>query len=96
MTSCNHMCCQSCNGFQEPFFNNVPPHTAMVSPKLSPHCYYFSLPAQSQDLSPIAHIWGHLGLRVGHPTSWKELEARLQQIWNEMSRHHTEFVCLNA
>ncbi|GFU08431.1 transposable element Tcb2 transposase [Trichonephila clavipes] len=32
------------------------------------------------------HIWDHLGWRVGHPTSLKELEARLQQIWNEMSQ----------
>ncbi|GFX68761.1 uncharacterized protein TNCV_4070051 [Trichonephila clavipes] len=23
MTSCNHMCCHSCNGSQEPFFNNT-------------------------------------------------------------------------
>ncbi|GFW04860.1 transposable element Tcb2 transposase [Trichonephila clavipes] len=38
---------------------------------------------RSPDLSPIQHIWDHLGRRVGHPTSLKELEARLQQIWNE-------------
>ncbi|GFU73893.1 transposable element Tcb2 transposase [Trichonephila clavipes] len=44
-------------------------------------------PARLPDLSPIEHIWDHLGRRVGHPTSLKELEARLQQIWN---------VCLNA
>ncbi|GFU50284.1 transposable element Tcb1 transposase [Trichonephila clavipes] len=31
-------------------------------------------------------IWDHLGWRVGHPTSLNELEARLQQIWNEMSQ----------
>ncbi|GFT67501.1 transposable element Tcb1 transposase [Trichonephila clavipes] len=43
-------------------------------------------PARSPDLSPIEHIWNHLGRQVGHPTSWKELEARLQQILNEMSQ----------
>ncbi|GFV55940.1 transposable element Tcb2 transposase [Trichonephila clavipes] len=43
-------------------------------------------PARSPDLSPIEHIWDHLGWRVGHPTSLNELEARLQQIWNEMSQ----------
>ncbi|GFU78467.1 transposable element Tcb1 transposase [Trichonephila clavipes] len=37
-------------------------------------------------LSPIEHIWDHLGGRVGHPTTLNELEARLQQIWNEMSQ----------
>ncbi|GFU83729.1 transposable element Tcb1 transposase [Trichonephila clavipes] len=35
---------------------------------------------------PIEHIWDPLGLRVGHPTSLNELEAMLQQIWNDMSQ----------
>ncbi|GFX69107.1 transposable element Tcb1 transposase [Trichonephila clavipes] len=43
-------------------------------------------PARPPDLSPIEHICNHLGWRVGHPTSLNELEARLQQIWNEMSQ----------
>ncbi|GFU96689.1 transposable element Tcb1 transposase [Trichonephila clavipes] len=43
-------------------------------------------PARSPDLSSIEHIWDHLGWRVKHPTSLNELEARLQQIWNEMSQ----------
>ncbi|GFX18286.1 transposable element Tcb1 transposase [Trichonephila clavipes] len=38
--------------------------------------------ARSLDLSPIEHIWDHLGWRVGNPTSLNEQEARLQQIWN--------------
>ncbi|GFY09192.1 transposable element Tcb2 transposase [Trichonephila clavipes] len=53
---------------------------------LSPHCYYPSWPTRSPDLSPIEHIWDHLGRQVGHPTILNELEARLQQIWNEMSQ----------
>ncbi|GFY05397.1 transposable element Tcb1 transposase [Trichonephila clavipes] len=43
-------------------------------------------PARSPGLSPIEHIWDRLGRRVGHPTSLNELEARVQQIWNEMSQ----------
>ncbi|GFV25179.1 transposable element Tcb1 transposase [Trichonephila clavipes] len=43
-------------------------------------------PARFPDLSPIEHIWDHLRQRVGHSTSLNELEARLQQIWNEMSQ----------
>ncbi|GFV18849.1 transposable element Tcb1 transposase [Trichonephila clavipes] len=43
-------------------------------------------PARSPDLSPIKHIWDHLGWRVGHSTSLNELEATVQQIWNEMSQ----------
>ncbi|GFX36617.1 transposable element Tcb2 transposase [Trichonephila clavipes] len=42
--------------------------------------------ARSPDLSPIEHIWDNLGRRLGHPTSLNELEARLQQILNEMSQ----------
>ncbi|GFV41688.1 transposable element Tcb2 transposase [Trichonephila clavipes] len=41
-------------------------------------------PSRSPDLSPIKHIWNHLERRVGYPTSLNDLEARLQQIWNEM------------
>ncbi|GFW25639.1 uncharacterized protein TNCV_1309001 [Trichonephila clavipes] len=37
-----------------------------------------SWPTLSPDLSPIEHIWKHLGRRVGHPTSLNELEARIQ------------------
>ncbi|GFX78554.1 transposable element Tcb1 transposase [Trichonephila clavipes] len=43
-------------------------------------------PARTPNLSSIEHIWDHLGRRVGHPTSLNEQEARLQQIWNEMSQ----------
>ncbi|GFS85062.1 transposable element Tcb1 transposase [Trichonephila clavipes] len=45
-----------------------------------------SFPARSPDLSAIEHIWDYLGWRVGHPTSLNELEASLQQIWNEISQ----------
>ncbi|GFU95445.1 transposable element Tcb1 transposase [Trichonephila clavipes] len=37
---------------------------------------------RSPDLSPIEHIWDHLGQRVGYSTSLNELE----QIWNEISQ----------
>ncbi|PRD30377.1 UNVERIFIED_CONTAM: hypothetical protein NCL1_26583 [Trichonephila clavipes] len=40
--------------------------------------------AQFPGLSPIDYRWDHLGRRVGHFTSFYELEARLQQIRNEM------------
>ncbi|GFX34956.1 transposable element Tcb1 transposase [Trichonephila clavipes] len=34
----------------------------------------------------VEHIWDHFGWRVGYRTSLNELEARLQQIWNEVSQ----------
>ncbi|GFW84666.1 transposable element Tcb2 transposase [Trichonephila clavipes] len=43
-------------------------------------------PARSPDLSPIEYIWDHLGWQFGHVASSNEPEARLQQIWNDMSQ----------
>ncbi|GFX01739.1 transposable element Tcb2 transposase [Trichonephila clavipes] len=73
MASCNHMCCYSCNESQEPFFNK----TMLGLTRLGCH-KTLPGPARSPDLSPIEHIWDHLGRRVGHPSSLNELEARLQ------------------
>ncbi|GFW22159.1 uncharacterized protein TNCV_1632891 [Trichonephila clavipes] len=88
MTSCNHMCCHSCHGSQEPFFNK-----AMLGltwqgchKTVSASVTTLPWPARSSDLSPIEHIWYHLGWPVGHPTNLYELEARLQKIWNELSQ----------
>ncbi|GFT78081.1 transposable element Tcb1 transposase [Trichonephila clavipes] len=59
----------------------------MITPSIDQWHHDCPAPAQSPDLSPIEHIRDHLGRRVGHPTSLNELEARLQQIWNEMSQN---------
>ncbi|GFW19799.1 transposable element Tcb2 transposase [Trichonephila clavipes] len=42
--------------------------------------------ALQRHTAPTAGVMDHLGRRVGHPTSLNELEASLQQIWNEMSQ----------
>ncbi|GFW31940.1 uncharacterized protein TNCV_5041091 [Trichonephila clavipes] len=81
------MCCHSCNGSQEPFFSNARPHAARMSQDCHRTVTTLPWPARSPDLSPIEHIWDHLGRRVRHPTSLNELEARLQQIWNKMSQY---------
>ncbi|GFY24588.1 transposable element Tcb2 transposase [Trichonephila clavipes] len=65
--------------------DNAWPHTARLSKDCLRTVTIQPWPAQSPDLSPIEHIWDHLGRRVEHPPSLNELEARLQQIWNEMS-----------
>ncbi|GFV95277.1 transposable element Tcb1 transposase [Trichonephila clavipes] len=65
---------------------NARPHTARVSQDCLHTVTTLPWPAPSPDLSPIEHIWDPLGRRVEHPTSLNELEARLQQIWNEMSQ----------
>ncbi|GFX31617.1 transposable element Tcb2 transposase [Trichonephila clavipes] len=65
---------------------NARPHTARVSQDCLRTVTTLPWPARSPDLSPIEHIWDHSGRRVGHPTSLNKVEARLQQIWNEISQ----------
>ncbi|GFW55049.1 transposable element Tcb2 transposase [Trichonephila clavipes] len=77
--------------------DNAQPNTARVSQDCFRTVNLLTWPARFLYLSPIEHIWDHLERRVGYPMSLNELEAKLQQIWNEIfSRHHTKLVCLNA
>ncbi|GFV30345.1 transposable element Tcb2 transposase [Trichonephila clavipes] len=75
---------------------NARPHTARVSQDCLRNVTTLPTlpwPTRSPDLSSIEHIWGDLGERVEHTTSLIELEAKVQQIRNEMSQDvHTELV----
>ncbi|GFT03424.1 transposable element Tcb1 transposase [Trichonephila clavipes] len=62
--------------------DNAPSHMARVSQECLHTITSLPWPTRSPDLSSIEH----LGWRVGHLTSLNELEARLQQVWNEMSQ----------
>ncbi|GFS50926.1 transposable element Tcb1 transposase [Trichonephila clavipes] len=62
---------------------NARPHKTKVSQDSLHTVTTLPCSARFLDLSPIEYIWDHLGRRVGHPTRLNELEARLQQIWNE-------------
>ncbi|GFW48072.1 transposable element Tcb1 transposase [Trichonephila clavipes] len=62
------------------------PHTAKMSQDCLRTVTTLPWSARTPDVSPIKHIWVHLGRRVVHSTSLTELEARLQQICNEMSQ----------
>ncbi|GFW45312.1 transposable element Tcb1 transposase [Trichonephila clavipes] len=64
--------------------DNARSHTARVSQDCLRTVTTLPWSTRSPVLSPIEHIWDHLGRRVGHPTSLNELKARLQQIWNKM------------
>ncbi|GFU95250.1 transposable element Tcb1 transposase [Trichonephila clavipes] len=66
--------------------DNARPHTTRVSQDCLRTFIILPWPARSPDLSEIEHVWDNLGRRVGHPTSLSELEAKVQQIWNEMSQ----------
>ncbi|GFY23494.1 transposable element Tcb1 transposase [Trichonephila clavipes] len=64
--------------------DNSQPHTVRVSQDCLRTDTTLPWLARSPNLSPIKHIWDHLGWRVGHSTSFNELKARLQQIWYEI------------
>ncbi|GFS51679.1 transposable element Tcb1 transposase [Trichonephila clavipes] len=66
--------------------DNARPHTARVLQDCLRTVTTLPWAARSPNFSPIEYIWDHLGRRVGHPTSLNELEASLQQIYNEMSQ----------
>ncbi|GFT42426.1 transposable element Tcb2 transposase [Trichonephila clavipes] len=74
--------------------DNALPHTTRVSQDCLHFVTTLPRPARFPYLSPIKQIWDHLGRRVGHPTSLNELEARLQQIWNEMSQDTSYRTCM--
>ncbi|GFV25017.1 transposable element Tcb1 transposase [Trichonephila clavipes] len=73
--------------------DNARPHMARVSQDCLRTVTPLPWPARSPDLSPIEHVWDHPGWRVGNPASLNELEARLQQIWNEMSQDIIQNLC---
>ncbi|GFY21330.1 transposable element Tcb2 transposase [Trichonephila clavipes] len=60
--------------------DNARPHTARVSEDCFHTVTIIPWPARYPDLSPIEHIWDHLGWQAGYPMSLNELEARLQQL----------------
>ncbi|GFS83779.1 transposable element Tcb1 transposase [Trichonephila clavipes] len=70
--------------------DNSRPHTARVPQDCFRTVTTLSWSALSPDWSPIEHICNHLGRQVGHPTSLKELEAKLQQILSEMSQDNIQ------
>ncbi|GFS79193.1 transposable element Tcb2 transposase [Trichonephila clavipes] len=63
---------------------NDRPHTTRASQDCLRTVTTLPSSSRTPDLSPIEHIWDHLGRRGRHPTSLNEVEARLQQIWNEI------------
>ncbi|GFT11972.1 transposable element Tcb2 transposase [Trichonephila clavipes] len=58
--------------------DNAQPQTARVSQDCLRTVNTLPWPARSSNLSPIEHIWDHLGRRVRHPMSLNELEVKLQ------------------
>ncbi|GFV44729.1 hypothetical protein TNCV_3721 [Trichonephila clavipes] len=70
-------------------------HTEKISTNCLYHISTFFWPAQSPDLSPIEHIWNHLGSQVKQRTSLEELEVHLQQLWNVRFCKTSNGTCLS-
>ncbi|GFY22837.1 transposable element Tcb1 transposase [Trichonephila clavipes] len=60
--------------------DNARRHTKGVT-RLSPHCYN---PSLACPISRFVSNRAYMGRQVGHATGLNELEAKLQQVWNEM------------
>ncbi|PRD30189.1 UNVERIFIED_CONTAM: hypothetical protein NCL1_27171 [Trichonephila clavipes] len=87
MTSCNHMCCHSCHGSRGQFSTKqCSASQGKGYTRLSLHCYYPSFTCPIPRFVSIRSYWDHLGREGGHLISLNELDARLQQIWKEMSQ----------
>ncbi|GFW00764.1 transposable element Tcb1 transposase [Trichonephila clavipes] len=97
ITSCNHMCCHSCISSQEPFFNETMLGHGKGITRFSPHCYYPSLACQ---ISRFDSNQAYLGSFGTANWAFHEFERTRGKVTANMernvSRHHTEFVCLNA
>ncbi|GFV41587.1 transposable element Tcb1 transposase [Trichonephila clavipes] len=99
MTSCNHMCCHSCNGFQESHFSTRQCSTSHGKgvTRLSPYSDY---PSLACPISRFVSNRAYLGSFV--TTSWAshEFERTRGKVTANMernvSRYHTELVCLNV
>lgn len=64
--------------------DNARPHTARMSQACLRQVATLPWPARSPDLSPIEHVWDHIGRQLRQPTSLHNLEIQLQQLWTDM------------
>ncbi|GFW79422.1 uncharacterized protein TNCV_3458921 [Trichonephila clavipes] len=99
MTSCNHMCCHSCNGSQEPFLYQIMlVHTQQGSLTRLPSSHYH----HSLDCWIPRFVTNRAFLGSFGTVSWTAYEfgrtkdAFTATVERDVSGHHTELVCLNA
>ncbi|GFW69792.1 transposable element Tcb1 transposase [Trichonephila clavipes] len=98
MISRNDICCRSCNGSQKPFSTRQcsASHAKGVT-RLSPRCYY---PSLAYPIPRFVSNRAYLGSLLTGSWSFHEFERTTGKVTENMernvSRHHTELVCLNA
>ncbi|GFX48633.1 transposable element Tcb1 transposase [Trichonephila clavipes] len=98
MTSCNHMCCHSCNGSQEPFSTRQcsASHGKGVT-RLSPHCFYPSLAFPIPRFVSNRAYLGSFGTASWASHEFERTRGKVTaNMERNVSRHHTELVPLNA
>ncbi|GFV03203.1 hypothetical protein TNCV_4018001 [Trichonephila clavipes] len=89
MISSNHMCCRSCNGSQEPFFNK-----ALLSLILQErHSLFVTLwPAQSPHLSPIENIWDNFGRQINLEVGSDDAQELLVSLNQELTMNSQKYM----
>ncbi|GFU86161.1 transposable element Tcb1 transposase [Trichonephila clavipes] len=98
MTFCNHMCCYSCNGSQEPFFNKTisTSHVKGVT-RLSPYCYYSSLVFPIPKFVCNQAYLGSFGTASWTSDEFERTGGKVTaNMERNVSRHQTELVFLNS
>ncbi|GFV11076.1 uncharacterized protein TNCV_2718201 [Trichonephila clavipes] len=98
MTSCNHMCCHSCNGSQVPFFNKTMLGlTQQGCHKTSPYCYYLSLACSIPRFVSNRAYLGSFGMANWTSHEFERTRGKVTaNMERNVSRHHTELLCLDA
>ncbi|KAJ4431016.1 hypothetical protein ANN_19609 [Periplaneta americana] len=73
-------------GFPKCLFHqdNARPHTARMSRECLRNVVTLPRPARSTELSPIEHVWDHLGRQLQRPRNLQDIENQLRQIWTDM------------
>ncbi|GFT02054.1 hypothetical protein TNCV_83631 [Trichonephila clavipes] len=76
-------------------FPMIRPRTARVPQDSLRTVTTLPWPPRFPDLSPIEHIWDHLGRRVGHSHEFERTRGKVTaNMKRNVSTHHTELVCL--
>ncbi|GFS81682.1 transposable element Tcb1 transposase [Trichonephila clavipes] len=77
--------------------DNARPHTARVSQELSPHCYYPSLACSIPRFVSNRAYLGSFGTASWAFHKFDRTRGKFTaNMERNVSRHHTELVCLNA
>ncbi|GFV01380.1 transposable element Tcb1 transposase [Trichonephila clavipes] len=91
----DHMCCHTCNDSKEPFFNKTMLSKGVT--RLSQHCYYPSLVCLIPTFVSNRAYLGSFGMASWASYEFERIRGKVTaNMERNVSRHHTELVCLIA